>query len=121
MTFKSLLVLPVAVCALHLSPALLAQDAEAHETPKPELDGSDIERELHERAEKINRLGLEEQLKLRAAQQKAAEDPEVIAALEKRNIAIREFRNALRNSMIKADPAMEPILNKLATGTHPGF
>ncbi|CAN5182212.1 hypothetical protein BH20VER2_BH20VER2_03530 [soil metagenome] len=121
MTFKSLLVLPAAVCALHLSPALPAQDAETQEKPKPELDGSDIERELRQREEKVNRLSIEEQLKLRAAQQKAAEDPEVIAALEKRNAAILEFRNALRNSMIKTDPKMESILNKLATGTHPGF
>ncbi|CAN5678791.1 hypothetical protein BH20VER1_BH20VER1_25990 [soil metagenome] len=122
MKLKTLLVLPLSVLALHLAMPTQAQ-AQAQEAEKetPELDGSDVEKELYEREQKIGRLSLEEQLKLRAAQQKAAEDPEVLAALEKRNQALKEFRDALRASMIKTDPSMQVILDKLATGTHPGF
>ena len=76
---------------------------------------------MNEREEKIHKLSIEEQLKLRAAQQKAAEDPEVLAALKKRNEAIAEFRMALRNSMIRSDRSMEAILDKLAVGASPGF
>jgi hypothetical protein len=80
-------------------------------------DGSDLRREVRERDERVNKLSTEEQLKLRAAQQKATEDPVVKAALEKRNKAIQEFRAALRASMIKADPTVAPILEKVAIGT----
>src|ERR1039457_1481357 len=80
----------------------------------PTLDGSDTRRELRERDERVNKLSTEDQLKLRAAEQKAAEDPDVKAALEKRNKAIQEFRAALRASMIKTDPTVAPILEKVA-------
>ena len=86
-----------------------------------EVDGSEIDKQLTEREGKINKLTLEEQLKIRAAQQKAAEDPAIKAALEKRTQAIDEFRKALHDSMVKADPALEAILAKIAIGTSPGF
>ena len=82
-----------------------------------ELDGSDLRREVRERDERVNKLSTEDQLKLRAAEQKAAEDPDVKAALEKRNKAIQEFRAAVRASMIKADPTVAPILEKVAIAT----
>jgi hypothetical protein len=66
-------------------------------------------------------ITIEEQLKLRAAQVKAADDPDVLAALKKRDEAIAEFRMALRMAMIKADPRMEPILDKLSVDGKPGF
>lgn len=82
-----------------------------------ELDGSELRREVRERDERINKLSTEEQLKLRAAEQKAAQDPEVKAALEKRNKAIQEFRAAVRASMVKADPTIASILQKVAIST----
>lgn len=85
-----------------------------------EVDGSDIRREMREREERVSKLSIEEQLKLRAAERNAAEDPVVKAALEKRNRAIQEFRAALRASMIKADPTVEPILDKVAIGIRRG-
>jgi hypothetical protein len=81
------------------------------------VDGSDLRRELRERDERVNKLSTEDQLKLRAAEQKAAEDPDVKAALEKRNKAIQEFRAAVRASMIKTDPTVAPILERVAIGT----
>jgi hypothetical protein len=80
------------------------------------LDGSDLRKEVRERDDRVNKLSIEEQLKLRAAERKAAEDPEVKAALEKRNQAIQEFRAAVRASMIKADPTIQAILDKVAIG-----
>ena len=88
---------------------------------EPVLDGTELEAQMAEREQKIQKLSLEEQLKLRAAQQKAAQDPAVLEALKKRNEAIAEFRMALRNSMIQADRTMEPILDKLAVGASRGF
>ena len=74
-----------------------------------------------ETAPQVNRLNVEEQLKLRAAQQKALEDPELQAAIAKRNQAVEAFRAALHKSMVKGDPAMEAILAKIAVGNSPGF
>jgi biopolymer transport protein ExbB/TolQ len=85
-----------------------------------EVDGSDLRREVREREERVNKLSIEEQVKLRAAERNAAEDPAVKAALEKRNRAIQEFRAALRASIIKSDPTVEPILDKVAIGVRRG-
>ncbi len=87
-----------------------------------EFDGSDVDRQLREHDAVMGRLSLDEQLKLRAAQTKATEDPKVQEAFRKRNEAINEFRATLRAAMIKADPTVEPILTRvsmpaLPTGT----
>ena len=88
---------------------------------EPVLDGTDINEELMEREAKINRLTTEEQLVLRAAQLKAAEDPAVKAALEKRNQAIEEFRKTMHGALLKADPKVEKILERISVGNNPGF
>jgi hypothetical protein len=108
---------------LCLCAALLvfASQSSLRAADEPVLDGSELEAQLNEREEKIQKLTLEEQLKLRAAQQKAAEDPLVLEALKKRNEAIAEFRMALRNSMVRSDPKMAEILDKIAVGASPGF
>ena len=111
---KLILCLCGAALVFASQPALRAAD-------EPVVDGSELEAQLHEREQKIQKLSIEEQLKLRAAQQKAAEDPAVLEALKKRNEAIAEFRMALRNSMIRSDPKMAEILDKLAIGASPGF
>ncbi|MGH8092741.1 MAG: hypothetical protein ACREIF_04645 [Chthoniobacterales bacterium] len=100
----SLLICVLVVAILPASSVLRAQ----------ELDGSDLRKEVNGREARINALSLDEQLQLRAAQKKAAEDPVVLAALKKRNEAIQEFRAAIRAAMIKADPSVEPILAKVA-------
>jgi hypothetical protein len=78
-----------------------------------ELDSSDIRKEVRERNEQVNKLSTDEQLKLRAAERKAAEDPAVKAALEKRNTAIKEFRAAVRAAMVKADPSIQSVIEKV--------
>lgn len=85
-----------------------------HPLGAQEIDGSDLNRQAIEREARVNKLSLEDQLKLRAAQQKAMQDPEMQAALKKRNEALKEFRAAYRASLIKADPSVAPILEQVA-------
>lgn len=54
-----------------------------------------------------------ERVKLKAAYQKAAQDPIVQSAKEKLRQASRELREANRAAMLKADPTVQPILSKL--------
>lgn len=110
MTLKPFVLSLAVLTIVQLAPFAFAQ----------EVDGSDVRREVREREERVNKLSTEEQLKLRAAEQKAAEDPAVKAALQKRNTAIQEFRAALRASMIKSDPTVQPILDKVAIGSNRG-
>jgi|tagenome__1003787_1003787.scaffolds.fasta_scaffold19170631_2 hypothetical protein len=77
--------------------------------------------EFKRREENLGKLDVEDQLKVRAAQQKALEDPEMKAALEQRDKAIREFRAKLREKMVAADPSVKPILDRIAEGADPGF
>jgi hypothetical protein len=77
--------------------------------------------EFARREENLGRLSIEDQLKVRAAQQKALEDAGVKAALENRDKALIEFRAKLRAAMLAADPTVKPILEKIAQGTDPGL
>jgi hypothetical protein len=104
MTIKPFVLFLVVLAVAQLAPMVRAQ----------ELDGSEVRRELREREERVNKLSTEDQLKLRAAQQKAAEDPEVKAALEKRNQVLEEYRAAVRAAIIKADPTVKSILERVA-------
>jgi hypothetical protein len=54
-----------------------------------------------------------ERSKLRAAHQKALADPEVKAAREKLKQARHEFREVMHPAMLKADPSIQPILERL--------
>ena len=81
--------------------------------PAQEVDGSDRQREAQERQARFNKMTIEEQLKLRAAEKTAAEDPAVVAAMKKRDQAIAEYRAQLRASLLKIDPTLGPILDKI--------
>lgn len=111
MKFNYLLALAFAVSTVHLLPVVAAED--------PEDTG--VQKEMRRRQENASKLSVEEQLKLRAAQQKAMDDPQVKAALEKRDKAVLEFREKLRAAMITSDPSVQPILDKVASGTNRGF
>lgn len=67
----------------------------------------------NERRARFANLSEEERTKLRAAHQKAMEDPAVRAAQEKLRQARREFRQLMRPAMLKADPSIQGILDKL--------
>ena len=54
-----------------------------------------------------------EQVKLRAVHALAREDPAVRAADEKRKQAEKEFHDILRAAMLKIDPTVQPILDRM--------
>jgi hypothetical protein len=54
--------------------------------------------------------------KLQTAHQKAMQDPAVQAAKEKMRQAHREFQNTMHGAMLKADPSIQPLLDKLPKG-----
>jgi len=58
-------------------------------------------------------LSQEEKDKLRAASEKAGQDPKVQAARTKMEAASKEFRDAMQAAQIAADSSVEPILKKL--------
>ena len=84
-------------------------------------DTTDTINEFRRREENLGKLDIDDQLKVRAAQQKALEDEEVKAALAARDKAITDFRAKLREKMIAADPTVKPILDRIAAGADPGF
>jgi hypothetical protein len=55
----------------------------------------------------------DERARLRGAYQKALQDPAVQTAREKMKQARREFREVMRPALLKADPSVQPILEKL--------
>jgi hypothetical protein len=62
----------------------------------------------------------EEREKLKAARQKAMEDPSVQAAHEKMRQARQEFMTSMRAAMLKADPTIQPVLDKIPKGGRGG-
>ena len=103
-----------AIALITFSSAALAQDnaAPAKSDAMSEVDGSDLSRQLRDRADKIAALTDDEREKLRLAHLKAMDDPAVKAALAKRAPALQEFRAALRESMLKAEPSLEPLIRE---------
>jgi hypothetical protein len=96
------LVVPALAAALQLAPIALAQ-------PPGDKPG----RPFQERRARWASLNEDERAKLKAAHQKAMEDPAVRAAQERLKQARREFRDVMRPAMLKADPSVQPILEKL--------
>ena len=116
---SSLLLAGAILAALTFTPIIPAQ------SPEPgnllaSVDGSDLARQMQEREDKITKLSREEQLTLRAAQQLAAQDSVVKAALAERDKAVLEFETAVLASMLKSDPGVGPILEKMKAGTQQG-
>ncbi len=66
-----------------------------------------------ERRARWTNLTEEERSKLKAAHQKAMADPAVQAARDRLRQARREFREVLRPALLKADPSIQPILDKM--------
>jgi hypothetical protein len=66
-----------------------------------------------ERRARWANLNEEERAKLKAAHQKAMADPAVQAARDRLRQARREFREVLRPALLKADPSLQPILEKM--------
>jgi hypothetical protein len=66
--------------------------------------------------QKLANLSPTERQQLKTAHQKAMQDPVVRAAQNRMREAHKEYRNAMRASMLKADPTIQPVLNKIPEG-----
>jgi uncharacterized protein YhaN len=97
------LLAPTLAAALQLAPTVLAQSP----ADKP---ARQFQMERHARWASLNE---EERSKLKAAHQKAMADPAVWAARERLRKARREFREIMRPALLKADPSLQPILEKM--------
>jgi Spy/CpxP family protein refolding chaperone len=92
-------------CVSQFSPTLSAQPPDRPERPFRQFQ--------NERRARLASLTEDERLRLRNAHQKAMMDPAVQAARERLRQARREFREILRPALLKADPSIQPILDKL--------
>ena len=97
----------ILTAALQLTPIVFGQDADEQ--------GKGRRNRWEERTAN---LSPEERQKLQAARQKAMQDPAVQAAHEKMRQAHKEFRDAMHAAMLKADPSLQPILDKLPEPRH---
>ena len=70
--------------------------------------------------QRLASLTPEEKQKLRAAHKAAMQDPAVQAAKANKSTDKRGFRTAVREAMLKSDPSVGPILEKLKEERHPG-
>jgi hypothetical protein len=70
---------------------------------------------------RLANLSSEERQKVQAAHRKAMQDPSVQAAREKMRQAHKEFRDAMRAAMLKADPSIQPILDKIPAPNRRGI
>jgi Spy/CpxP family protein refolding chaperone len=99
---SKLLLITVSAAVLQLSPLLYGQDDESAGTgPR------------HHRKEHFANLTPEERQKLQAAHRQAMQDPAIQSAHDKLRQARRDYRDSLHAAMLKADPSIQPILNKL--------
>lgn len=101
-TKLTFLLVPTLAAALQFAPSVLAQSP----TDKP------AKHQMERRARWAN-LNEEERSRLKAAHQKAMADPAVQATREKLRQARREFREVMRPAMLKADPSIQPLLDKV--------
>ena len=101
------LLVPALACLSQLAPGILAQQ------PPDRPDRPFRQFQNERRARFLANLTDDERARLRAAHEKAMADPAVQAAREKFRQARREFREILRPALLKADPSIQPILDKL--------
>jgi hypothetical protein len=102
MKTKTFLIICALAASLQFAPAVSAQS--------PDGPG----RGRHGRHARVfANLSADERVKLRAAHQKAMADPAVQAAKDRRRQAAKDFRDLKRAAMLRADPSIQPILDKL--------
>jgi hypothetical protein len=102
MKTKILVAWMAVTAAVQLGPVLYGQDSSGQAR--------------HHRTERLANLPQEDRQKLKAAHEKAMQDPGLKAAHDKLRQARKEFRDSMRAAMLKADPTIQPILDKMPTG-----
>ena len=109
MKIKSLITMSILISVLPLSPVAFGQGQNGN---GPGRGGRWQQR--------LANLSPEEREKLKAARQKAMQDPSVQAAHEKMRQARKEFVTAMRGAMLKTDPTIQPVLDKIPRGGRGG-
>ena len=102
-TKLTFLLVPILAGALQLAPGILAQ--QPSDRPFRPFQ--------NERRARWASLSEEDRAKLKAAHQKAMAEPAVRAAHDKLRQARREFREVMRPALLKADPSIQAIFDKL--------
>ena len=105
MKMKTLITMSILSAAVQLAPIALAQDEDHAGWNR----GGQMEK-------RMANLSPEERQKLQAAHQKAMQDPAVQSAQEKMKQARKEFRDSMRAAMLKSDPSVQSILDKMPKG-----
>lgn len=104
MKTKLSLALLATIALFQLAPSALAEPAAGQEFRR------------HGRHERLlANLSPDERAKLRAAHTTAMTDPAVQAAKDRKVQAARDFRDLRRAAMLRADPTIQPILDKIPT------
>src|SRR5438477_6854913 len=67
---------------------------------------------------RFSRLSMEEQARFRSAHDMAMRDPALAATRQRYEQARNEYRNKLREALLKADPSVQPILEKVRRHRH---
>ena len=65
------------------------------------------------RRERFAGLSRDEQTRLRTAHDTAMRDPALVATRQRYEQARKEFRDKLRDALLKADPSVQPIIEKV--------
>lgn len=68
---------------------------------------------MEARRQFMQSLPPEDRQRLRAARQAAMQDPQVRAALERRQAEQREFQNTMKDAVKRADPSVAPLIDRL--------
>jgi hypothetical protein len=100
MRIKSLITMSILATTLQIAPLVFGQD-----------EDQPMGRDRWEK--RLANLSPEERQKLQATRQKAIQDPAVQAAHDKMREAHKEFRDAMKAAMLRADPSIQPILDKI--------
>jgi len=102
---KMLVTISIFAAALQIAPVAFTQN--------PEAPGRG--RRQHQE-DRFANLSPDERTKLKAARQTAMQDPAVQAAKEKIRQTKKEFEDAMHAALLKADPSIQPILDKVPKG-----
>jgi Spy/CpxP family protein refolding chaperone len=110
MRMKSLLIISILAAALQIAPIAYTQGGGGRQRGGGAGGGGG----------QMGNLTPEERQKVMNARKSAMQDPSVSSARQKLQAAQKEFHEALDAAMLKADPSLKPILDKMPKGHEGG-
>ena len=104
---KLFLTISILTAALQIAPIAFSQGGQR---------GGGAQRGGGGRGMEMNNLTPEEKQKVMNARRSAMQDPAVQSARTKMQAASKEMHDAMEAAMLKADPSLKPILDKMPKG-----